>query len=79
MTAWNAGTALDVEKFASQVQLTLEQITYLTKIDSIFFKDHDLGDIIRVNVPRLLEELNSQFTNIQGTLSADYIPLSVSM
>ncbi|XP_059170728.1 uncharacterized protein LOC131952183 [Physella acuta] len=79
MTAWNAGTALDVERFASQVQLTLEHITNLTKIDSIFFKDHDLGDILRVNVTRLLEELNSQFTNIQGAVSADYLPFSVSI
>ncbi|CAL1527412.1 unnamed protein product [Lymnaea stagnalis] len=79
INAWNSGSEFDIVNFMTKMEAIIDKITNLTKVNSIFFNDHDLGNVLRINATRLVEELKNQYTNIQDAFTQDYVSLSASI
>ncbi|KAH9491890.1 hypothetical protein Btru_029795, partial [Bulinus truncatus] len=79
MNAWNSREVFDIENFMTKMEDLIDRISNLTQVNYILFNDHDLGNVIRINATRLLEELRKQYSNETNMLTDDYVALSMSM
>lgn len=77
--AWNSGSEFDIVNFMNKMETMIDRIANLTKINSVFFNDHDLGNVLRINATRLVEELKNQYTSIQDAFTQDYVSLSATI
>ncbi|KAK7002956.1 ATP-binding cassette sub- A member 12 [Biomphalaria glabrata] len=78
-SAWSSKDSFDVENFITKMQDLIDRITNLTKVNYVYFGEHDLGNVLMINATRLLEELKAQYSNISSIFTEEYISLSASL